>query len=326
MTDKTTKEPVLIDMWLAAQTASAQITLSCAKTITGLCHAAAGIAALAAENGIAQAQLGGLTGTHNEDGDQQKALDVLADELIAQHMRGTGIYAYLSEERDGPLIMDEGGALVLACDPLDGSSNIDTNLTIGTIFSVYPADSADCLAAGRSQQAAGFFAYGPQTALLITTGHGVAAFCLNDRGVFQQMDWQVQIPAETGEFAINAANSRYWSPAVSNYIDQLLAGKDGPRTRNFNMRWNGSLVADAFRIFRRGGIFLYPQDSRRGYEQGRLRLVYEANPIAFLAEQAGGRATDGTQPILDIRPLTVHQRVPLIFGSADEVDTAASQL
>ena len=289
-------------------------------SILGLAGASLSIARLAAQNGLGQAALGQVTGGENADGDDQKALDVMADQLIEQALQDTGLHAYLSEEREGAVILSSAADLVCACDPLDGSSNIDTNLTIGTIFSIYPRSGDSLLRPGREQLAAGFFAYGPQTALILTCGDGTFAFCLDGADTYRFMDWQVAIPKATSEFAINAANQRYWSDRTRHYIDQLLAGTQGVRAKNFNMRWAGSLVADSWRILRRGGVFLYPEDSRNGYQAGRLRLVYEANPISFLIEQAGGAATDGKQNIMDITPDHLHQRVPLIFGSADEVD------
>ena len=315
-----------IENYLQAHNETGQISDNVASAVLALCDAAKQIAKLASQNGIGAASLGAHTGAENTDGDEQKALDVLADELICEALAATGIAAYLSEERDDAVMFgNTDNQLVVASDPLDGSSNIDTNLTIGTIFSVYQAEGDNWLMPGRAQQAAGFFAYGPQTVLLLTIGDGVIGFCLEDTGQFIKMDWHPQIPPTTREFAINAANSRHWPPKTQEYIAQLLAGASGPRGQNFNMRWNGSLVADAFRIFRRGGIFLYPQDSRPGYENGRLRLVYEANPIAFLVEQAGGYAGDGETAILDIIPDSYHMRVPLIFGSAEEVDTYRQQ-
>ena len=315
-----------IESYIQAHNKTGEISHNAASAVLALCSAAKQIAGLASQNGIGTAILGALIGAENTDGDEQKALDVLADELICTALQGTGIAAYLSEERDEAVVFGTtDNQLVVASDPLDGSSNIDTNLTIGTIFSVYEAEGDNWLMPGRAQQAAGFFAYGPQTILLLTIGMGVIGFCLDDAGQFIKMDWHPRIPATTREFAINSANSRHWPTKTQDYIAQLLAGADGPRGQNFNMRWNGSLVADAFRIFRRGGIFLYPQDSRAGYENGRLRLVYEANPIAFLIEQAGGLASDGNTAILDIFPDGYHMRVPFIFGSADEVDTYQSQ-
>ena len=266
------------------------------------------------------AQLGVVRGSANADGDDQKKLDVLADEMIATALAAVDhVAAYLSEERDAAIQLHDGGEVIVASDPLDGSSNIDTNVSIGTIFSILPA-SGGSLQPGRNQLASGIFVYGPQTTLLVTCGDGVFAFQLGTDGQFHDMGWQVRMPAETSEFAINASNSRHWAAPVSRYIADCLAGSAGPRQRNFNMRWVGSLVADGWRIFRRGGIFLYPADARDGYHNGRLRLVYEASPMAFLVTQAGGRASDGQQDILDIVPDTLHQRVPLVFGSANEVD------
>ena len=290
------------------------------QALLGLSLASVDIARLASQNGLGPAALGDVTGGENADGDNQKALDVMADGLIEQALQGTGLHAYLSEEREEAVMLSAGADLVCACDPLDGSSNIDTNLTIGTIFSFYPRVGDSLLRPGREQIAAGFFVYGPQTALILTCGDGTHAFCLDRTGTYRLMDWQVAIPETTSEFAINAANQRHWTPQTAAYISRLLAGTTGERGRNFNMRWAGSLVADCWRIVRRGGIFLYPEDSRPGYEAGRLRLVYEANPVSFVIEQAGGRATDGTRAILDIQPDNLHQRVPLIFGSAEEVD------
>jgi len=268
----------------------------------------------------ATAQLGAVRGSANADGDDQKKLDVLADEMIASALANcAGVAAYLSEERDSAMGLDDGGDVIVASDPLDGSSNIDTNVSIGTIFSILPAAGGH-LQPGRNQLASGIFVYGPQTTLLVTFGDGVFAFQLAEDREFYDMGWQVQIPPETSEFAINASNSRHWRAPVSRYIADCLAGVDGPRQRNFNMRWVGSLVADGWRIFRRGGIFLYPADARKGYETGRLRLVYEANPMAMLVSQAGGWASDGQQEILAITPTSLHQRVPLVFGSANEVD------
>ena len=226
------------------------------------------------------------------------------------------------------MILDPAGALAVAIDPLDGSSNIDVNAPIGTIFSILPmidgAAEAPALAfrqTGRSQIAAGFFIYGPQTSLLISFGDGVLLFVLNrETERFVLVESGIRIPQGMPEYAINASNYRHWHEPIKAYIDDCVKGVEGPRGRNFNMRWIASMVADTFRIFTRGGVFLYPGDARVGYEQGRLRLMYEANPVAFLAEQAGGAATDGIDPILDRQPHTGHQRVPFVMGSADKVE------
>ena len=271
-------------------------------------------------NAESTAQLGAARGSANADGDAQKKLDVLADEMILSALSDcVGVAAYLSEERDDAVTLHDGGDIIVASDPLDGSTNIDTNVSIGTIFSILPAAGGH-LQPGRNQLASGIFVYGPQTTLLVTFGDGVLAFQLAEDGLFHNMDWRVQIPPKTSEFSINASNSRHWKAPVSRYINDCLAGDAGPRQRDFNMRWVGSLVADSWRIFRRGGIFLYPADARKGYETGRLRLVYEASPMAMLVNQAVGRASDGQQDILDIIPTSLHQRVPLVFGSANEVD------
>ena len=271
-------------------------------------------------NAESTAQLGSVRGSANADGDAQKKLDVLADEMIVSALADcVGVAAYLSEERDDAVTLHDGGDIIVASDPLDGSTNIDTNVSIGTIFSILPAAGGH-LQPGRNQLASGIFVYGPQTTLLVTFGDGVYAFQLAEDGLFHNMDWRVQIPPKTSEFSINASNSRHWTAPVSRYINDCLAGVAGPRQRDFNMRWVGSLVADSWRIFRRGGIFLYPADARKGYETVRLRLVYEASPMAMLVNQAVGRASDGQQDILDIIPTSLHQRVPLVFGSANEVD------
>ena len=292
-----------------------------ASAISAIAGAAARISA---EIRAPQSGLDAVAGNLNADGDTQKALDVLADDIILEAARQAGAAAYMSEEREVAISLSDDGPFIIACDPLDGSSNIGVNVSIGTIFSVLPTAGAG-LAAGRDQYAAGFFVYGPQTTLLLTVGAGVASFLMDADGRFQLIDDNIRIPDQTGEFAINAGNQRYWLPPARRYVADCVAGADGPRGKNFSQRWVGSLVADAWRIFRRGGVFLYPADDRDGYGDGRLRLVYEAAPIAFLAAQAGGRATDGTGDILDIIPTAVHQRVPLVFGSREEVDEVERQ-
>lgn len=284
------------------------------RLILALAESAIHIADLASQNGLGAYALGALAGAENQDGDSQKQLDIIADEHIADALQSAGASHYFSEERDEALFFDEKAALAVAADPLDGSSNIDTNLTIGTIFSIFK--SADIQKGlppkGRAQKAAGLFIYGPQTILLVSFGDEVKAFALNHDKKFEAMAWDVSIPQGASEFAINASNAHRWQAPIKAYIESLI-------TASSNMRWLGSLVADAFRIFRRGGIFLYPADSRKTYEQGRLRLVYEANPIAFLVEAAGGDATNGKMAILDIDVEHIHQRVPLIFGSRDQI-------
>jgi fructose-1,6-bisphosphatase I len=231
----------------------------------------------------------------------------VAEELFSTALRAAGIGGYLSEERKDAAVFDPLSAIAVAIDPLDGSSNIDVNAPIGTIFSVLPMVQgagddpiAPFLQSGRRQVAAGFFIYGPQTSLIVSVGQGTHLFVLDRTSRrFVLVEAGLTIPSGVTEYAINASNYRHWHEPIQSYIDDCVMGADGPRGRNFNMRWIASLVADAYRIFTRGGVFLYPADKREGYGQGRLRLIYEANPVAFLAEQAGGGASDGVDPILD---------------------------
>ena len=300
--------------YLAARTNS-----PLAKVILSLAGAAS---AIAAEIRMPATALDAAVGAVNADGDTQKKLDVIADEIVLDALRGTGAAAYLSEEREEAIPLDPDGGLIIACDPLDGSSNIGVNVSVGTIFSVLPADGGD-LQPGRAQLAAGFFVYGPQTTLLLTTGSGTASFRMDDDGRFVMISENVRIPSEASEFAINASNRRHWPAPITRYVEGCLAGADGPRGHDYNMRWVASLVAETWRIISRGGVFLYPADARKGYAAGRLRLVYEAAPVAMLVEQAGGRATDGARDIMDITPDGLHQRVPLVFGAKNEVEAVA---
>ena len=292
-----------------------------ARAILALAGAAS---AIAAEIRAPATVLEATAGAVNADGDTQKKLDVIADEIVLDALRGTGVAAYLSEERDEAIPLDPDGGLIIACDPLDGSSNIGVNVSVGTIFSVLSAAGGE-LQAGRDQLAAGFFVYGPQTTLLLSTGSGTASFRMDETGSFMMIAEKVSVPTTVSEFAINASNRRHWPDPIIRYVDGCLAGADGPRGHDFNMRWVASLVAEAWRIICRGGVFLYPGDSRKGYAAGRLRLVYEAAPVAMLVEQAGGRATDGVRDILDITPQALHQRVPLVFGAASEVEAVAAE-
>ena len=300
-----------------AKHAEAQV----ASVIMALAGAAS---AIAAEIRMPATSLDEAAGAVNADGDTQKKLDVIADDIVLDVLAGTGVASYLSEEREEAIPVNDGGTMIVACDPLDGSSNIGVNVSVGTIFSLLPASGGE-LQPGRSQLAAGFFVYGPQTTLLLTVGSGTASFRLEDDGGFRLLEERVGIPQAAREFAINASNSRHWPAPITRYVDGCLAGADGPRGKDFNMRWVASLVAEAWRIISRGGIFLYPSDTRKGYESGRLRLVYEAAPVAMLVEQAGGVATDGAGAILDIVPQTLHQRVPLVFGAGEEVAAVAGE-
>jgi fructose-1,6-bisphosphatase I len=289
---------------------------------------------------IACGALAGITGeaqgAQNADGDVQKDLDVRADEIIRVALQPVPWGALASEEAEAADIGGSGGLIDIAYDPLDGSSNIETNMTVGTIFSIMPASAGKTPFTGKgsAQVAAGFVVYGPQTSLVLTLGDGVHIFTL-DRAArsYKRIRAGVQIPVECSEYAINASNHRHWEQPVRDFVEQCIAGSDGPRGKNFNMRWIASLVAEAYRILIRGGVFLYPSDARKGYADGRLRLVYEAHPMAFIVEQAGGVASTGRTRILDIAPTAIHQRVPLIMGSISKVkrieamhlDSSASQ-
>ncbi|MDK1377846.1 MULTISPECIES: class 1 fructose-bisphosphatase [unclassified Sinorhizobium] len=273
----------------------------------------------------------GSRGDSNADGDLQRNLDVLCNELFLSCLQGAPVAYYASEELEKPVALDPAARLAVAIDPLDGSSNIDNNVSIGTVFSVLPAikgpdldPTQSFLQPGNQQLAAGFFVYGPQTTLVLSLGKGTEIFIFSNRlGCFVEAYKSVGIPERTSEFAINMSNYRHWEEAIRLYVDDCLAGSEGPRERDFNMRWIASLVAEAYRILVCGGIFLYPADGRKGYGQGRLRLVYEANPIAFIVENAGGAATNSITRILDLVPESLHQRVPLAFGSRREVARVA---
>ncbi|RYF01981.1 MAG: class 1 fructose-bisphosphatase [Comamonadaceae bacterium] len=279
--------------------------------------------------------LGGVLGTatsENVQGEIQKKLDIIANEvLIEANEWGGHLAAMASEEMDGIYVVPNRypqGEYLLLFDPLDGSSNIDVNVSIGTIFSVLKkpdgnpgVTTEDFLQAGARQVAAGYCIYGPQTTLVLTVGDGVAMFTLDrEQGSFVLVEENVRIPEDTKEFAINMSNMRHWDTPVKRYIDECLAGTEGPRGKDFNMRWIASMVADVHRILTRGGVFLYPWDKREPNKPGKLRLLYEANPMGWLVEQAGGAATNGKQRILDIEPTQLHERVSVILGSKNEVD------
>ncbi|WP_088280184.1 class 1 fructose-bisphosphatase [Ideonella sp. A 288] len=287
--------------------------------------------AVAALNGLADA--GGQT---NVQGETQKPLDVISNQVFIKLNEWGGHCAgMVSEELDEPFQIPAPfprGKYLLAFDPLDGSSNIDVNVSVGSIFSVLRApqevvDSgrditeADFLQPGTKQLAAGYAIYGPTTMLVLTVGAGVAGFTLDPSlGEFMLTHPRIQVPADTHEFAINASNSRFWEQPVKRYVDECLAGKTGPRGKDFNMRWIASMVAEAHRILMRGGVFMYPRDTKDAAKHGRLRLLYEANPIGFIMEQAGGRASTGRQNVLGVQPSSIHQRIGLVFGSRNEVE------
>lgn len=303
------------------------VALPVASAIDAIAHACIQISHLTADGAISDI-VGSARGT-NAGGDVQKDLDVRADEIIRRALTSVQVAALASEEAAEPVVGNPSAKICVAFDPLDGSSNIEVNMTVGTIFSIVPA-TADVSAAfrqtGSAQIAAGFVAYGPQTSLVLTLGEGVDIFVLDRAdGEFRLTRRGVRIPTGAAEFAINASNRRHWDPAVGTFIDQCLAGADGALGKDFNMRWIGSLVAEAYRILTRGGVFLYPGDGRAGYADGRLRLIYEAHPIAFIMEKAGGAASTGRARVLDLAAETVHQRVPLIMGAVDQV-TCIDQL
>jgi fructose-1,6-bisphosphatase I len=276
----------------------------------------------------------GTTGQSNVQGEIVKKLDLIANEvLIEANVWGGHLAAMASEEMDSIHVVPDRypqGEFLLLFDPLDGSSNIDVNVSIGTIFSVLRkvghtrgVSEEDFLQPGKQQAAAGYCVYGPQSTLVLTVGSGVAMFTLDrEQGSWVLTHENVRIPDDTKEFAINMSNMRHWAPPVRRYIDECLAGREGPRGKDFNMRWVASMVADVHRILTRGGVFLYPWDRREPDKPGKLRLMYEANPMAFLVEQAGGLATNGQRRILDLQPTKLHERVSVILGSRNEVQRA----
>ena len=274
-------------------------------------------------------------GATNVQGEVQKPLDLLSNEIFLRMNEWNGHLAGMaSEEMEQPQAIPDAyprGRYLLLFDPLDGSSNIDVNVSVGSIFSVLRAPAelvagdrelteADFLQAGATQVAAGYALYGPSTMLVLSVGNGVAGFTLDpELGEFVLTHPEIRVPEDTQEFAINTSNARFWEPPVKRYVDECLAGRTGPRDKDFNMRWIASMVAEAHRILMRGGVFLYPRDTKDLAKPGRLRLLYEANPVGFLMEQAGGRASTGRQPVLGVMPSALHQRIGLVFGSANEV-------
>lgn len=282
----------------------------------------------------------GEAGSDNIQGEAQKKLDVLSNDILLDANEWGGhLAAMASEEMDLPHLVPHRypqGEYLLTFDPLDGSSNIDVNVSIGTIFSVLKcpegadlstpeAAEAAFLQPGTTQVAAGYTVYGPTTLLVLTVGDGVASFTLDrEQGDFVLTQENMQIPVDTKEFAINMANQRFWEAPMQRYVAEMQQGKEGPLGKDYNMRWVGSMVADVHRIVTRGGIFMYPIDSKTRAQGGKLRLMYEANPMAFIVEQAGGAATTGYQRILDIPPTRIHQRCAVIMGSKNEVDRITS--
>ena len=285
---------------------------------------------------LAESTAGNAGGDVNVQGEVQKKLDVVSNQMFIATAEWSGHLAGMaSEEMDNPYQIPASysrGKYLLVFDPLDGSSNIDVNVSVGSIFSILRApqdviDSgrdvteADFLQAGATQVAAGYALYGPVTMLVLSVGSGVVGFTLDHNlGEFKVTHPNIQVPVDTHEFAINTSNSRFWEPPIKRYVDECLAGKTGPRGKDFNTRWIASMVAEAHRILMRGGVFMYPRDTKDPAKPGRLRLLYEANPIGFIMEQAGGRASTGRSPVLGVKPTALHQRIGLVFGSRNEVE------
>lgn len=280
--------------------------------------------------------LEGYASSNNVQGEHQKKLDILTNDVMVEHLNWTGhLAAMVSEEIDDVITISMDypkGKYLLCFDPLDGSSNVDINLSVGTIFSVLRCPEGienpsheHFLQKGTEQVCAGFCVYGPSTMLILTTGFGVNGFTLDrEVGEFMLTHPNMQIPEDRSEFAINMSNQRFWEPPVKRYIDECIQGVDGEREKNFNMRWNASMVAEVYRILTRGGIFMYPLDSRIAKQGGKLRLLYEANPMSFIIEQAGGVSSTGRERIMELQPESIHQRVPVFLGSKNEVERVVS--
>ena len=298
-------------------------------TINRLLEGTVSISEIASFGALA-GDLAGEAGGTNEDGDTQKMFDVKAHEILMEACSKAPVAVVGSEEAAEVIELDRTAPLAVVMDPLDGSSNIETNAPIGTIFSIYAVPSSDAstlehavLQAGVNQLAAGYIIYGTQTSLVLTVGEGTHIFTLDHKaGEYRLIRKDVTIPHLAKEYAINASNHSFWDGSIQNYVQDCIMGY-ADHKQKFNMRWIASLVAEAHRIFVRGGVFLYPGDSREGYQLGRLRLVYEANAMAFLMEQAGGSATDCVRRIMDIEPESLHQRTPLVMGSKANVSQVA---
>jgi len=307
---------------------------SLAGAVGAIAEAGAELAGVVAAHPADAALAGGVPGAATgAAADPRSPLDVRAEALFVAALATTDVLAVCSAETDDPIPVASGGRLVVILDPVDGSSNIDTDEPVGSIFAVLPGTgfeddpAAALVRPGRHQLAAGILVYGPATALALTVGDGTDIYVLDPRtGCFVQSRRRIEVPPEAAEYAVNASNARHWGPGVREYVKDLVSGEMGPRERDFTMRWLASLVAEAYRILLRGGICLYPADARPGYQNGHLRLVYEANPVALLYEQAGGAATDGITPILDLRPSQPLQRTPLVFGSRNKVERVSRYL
>ena len=268
-----------------------------------------------------QSELSNKSGTTNSDGDETKNLDLKADSIIRQNLSSADIKWYASEEEKDFVFLNKNGSFSICVDPLDGSSNIETNAPIGTVFGIFKSKKTPnetILQSGDNLLASGFFIYGPRVKLIFSVGNGTSIFQLSQTDEFVLMQEAIKIPENTNELSINFSNYAFWPSYIKSYVEECISLYKFNNQSNYNMRWIGSLVADCYRILIRGGIFLYPQDTRKGYERGRLRLVYEANPVAFLIEQSGAFAIDGQKRVLSLKPKSIHERVPFIFGSKNE--------
>lgn len=322
--------PLSLQQYLAREETLRGLDPQLARVISGISEACKTISSLVRQGALAGVL--GLAGSENVQGEEQKKLDIISNDIFVEALVQTGaVCGMVSEEVDHVISVPETEALgpyLVAFDPLDGSSNIDINVSIGSIFGILPADrpkrvavEADFFKPGRNLKAAGYCMYGPQTQLVLTLGQGVVMFTLDPlTGTFRLTREAVRVEREAKEFAINMSNERFWEKPVQRYIGELLRGKDGVRGKNFNMRWIAAMVAEVHRILQRGGIFMYPRDSRTPDRPGKLRLLYEANPMAMIMENAGGAATNGHERILDITPEKIHERVAVFLGAAEEVE------
>ncbi|UYN99770.1 MAG: class 1 fructose-bisphosphatase [Devosia sp.] len=303
----------LLADWLRNQTDDETL----ASVFIAMADAGAEIAAVLRQAPIAGQT--GLAGATNVQGEAQKALDVISNDIVLNHLRpNPHVSILISEELDEAVEVSSQGQFIVATDPLDGSSNLDVNVTVGTIFSILPADGG-LLQKGSAQLGAGYVAYGPATSMVLRLVGQTAVFTLGSDGGWTLILGAASVPEASGEYAINTARERFWDSATKGYVTENVAGETGAAGKRYNMRWVGSMVADIHRILMRGGIFLYPLDSETVSKGGRLRLLYEANPMAWLVEGAGGKSTTGRERILDVMPVDIHQRVPVILGSAEEV-------
>jgi fructose-1,6-bisphosphatase I len=320
MTAKTTTLSTFLTDWALG----GATRVSIAKTVEALAASSIAMSELVAKGRLA-GSLSRVTVPAGEF-DEQKEIDLLANQSILAALKSAPVAALASEEAPEPILLDEKAPLLVATDPLDGSSNVDANVSFGMIFSVLPRHPSSTgvaafLRPGSHQLAAGIIVYGPQTVFALTVGNGTNIFTLDrDTKTYILTHPKISIPVQTSEYAINASNARFWDEPIRIYVHDCENGVDGPRGRDYNMRWTGTPVADIYRILSRGGIYLYPGDSRKGFHQGRIRLIYEANPIGWIIEQAGGRATTGHERLLDVVPTSLHQKTPLVCGSRDEVD------